>query len=210
MNTEVFIQTCPQRRDVLRECLESVERSDVGRRYTVLENPSQVERDRFYLWVLAIMAESSREWVVRLEDDVYVNEHILHNAETWPALERDDFGVGWLHVPGAIYDDTDVLTGEPPYLRRTNSVIYGYAASVMRTETLRRVLERVETNLTHAPRNWEGSLSRALYGIGKYVYLHDPSLVEHRVDVPSTFGTKKLRSYHHSSAHRFDPTWKRT
>lgn len=211
MDVEVIIQTCAQRRDVLHECIESVELSDIGSSYTVIENPESVPRDQFFIDVLSRMSSSEREFVVRLEDDCLVNRYILENASQWRALDQDDFGIGWLHVPQYMEDQLrryERHTADGLFFR-TSGVVYGFAATVARPDVIKEVVEAAESNLRRIPRNWEKALVHAIWRSGRRVYYHLPSLAEHRLDIPRTFNSSALTEYKHSSGERFDPFWRR-
>ena len=90
----VFVQTCPARRHLLHETASWVERSDIGKNYTVLEHQEGQPLKDFLWSVLTEMAHAPTQYVLRLEDDAIVGRHILHNTFLWQALKEEDFGAG--------------------------------------------------------------------------------------------------------------------
>ena len=76
----VIVQTCPERRGARDETLASLEASDIGTNYTLLEHPPGLTRRDFFAEVLRTMSEAETEWVIRFEDDV-----VPFGAALWAA-----------------------------------------------------------------------------------------------------------------------------
>jgi hypothetical protein len=134
----VIVQTCPPRRNDAVATLASLRESDIGDGFEVMEHPEGMERCRFFRSVLARMAEATTRYVIRCEDDILVNRHILHNFLSWPALSHPVFGCGWLYVSElALSHETAVQVPRPdgpPALVRNIPIMYGSLCVGMPTE----------------------------------------------------------------------------
>jgi hypothetical protein len=154
---------------------------------------------------------STPDFILRLEDDVIVNEHILHNVSTWPALDKPDFGMGLLfnwdgQWPPLPQSQRWHFDGS---LRRLDLDLAGAQAQVFRASFVPKMISQISNaQRWHPP----GELvyekaSRATRLAGKYVYLHRPSLVNCHVGcVMSADGCKHGG---HFSRKTWHPTWRR-
>lgn len=216
----VAVQTCPERRQHRLRTLQSIENSDIGTRYSLLEHPLPAEpgpalptslrllqqrairrRPRLYKsrrimehlrHVLHVMYDSGAPYSLRLEDDVLVNRNILHNLATWPALGEESFGVGWLFCSEAL-------------LKARRSVGYGRASKTPYRNSRemfaslgilfpRAVIPQVLGKLTGYSQDL--AISRAVWDCGRRCFFHVPALVENRIRVPSARGNVADPRYH--------------
>jgi hypothetical protein len=209
----VFVQTCPARRGLIGPTLASLRTSDARTIFEVLEHPDGQERCRFYRSVLAAMADCGAGHVIRCEDDVIVNRHLVHNYLSWPALREPLFGCGWLYVSEAAYRDhvTTRTTARGERYRATE-LMYGSLCVAMPVAHALRCLvmfdELVElygcplqsctrTNRrcehrNHRPRQrhsygQDTLFSRTMWRMGRRVFFPQPVLAENRL-IPSTRG----------------------
>jgi hypothetical protein len=222
----VFVQTCPARRVGARETLESVRASDIGEDFSVLEHPSDQTKCQFFESVLRQMSAADAPYVMRLEDDVIVNRHILHNFLTWPALKNPLFGAGWLYVSEAAFRAT--RTHRMGY--RNTEVMYGslcvgmprehVAAAVQLLEEWQKLFGCALDTCNCGKRNdrprmsktygQDCALSRAVWKLGKRVFFHDPVLAENRL-IQSTHGLKTTGHPSHWRAGKlFQVQWRRS
>ncbi len=226
----VAVQTCPQRREARVPTLDSIERSDIGSRYELLEQlvppPPENETPRqrrrrlrtlarrvpppatlvmeHLRRVLQTMYDSGAEYCLRLEDDILVNRHVLHNLSTWPALEDRDFGAGWLFCTKPLLDDRLRVRRSrgsgTPY--RACKEMFAALGVLFRRNMIPEVLRRLK-----GPAQDIG-LSTAVWKSGKRCFFHVPALVENRVELPSVRGNGVSLRYH-VAGELFDPEWKR-
>ncbi len=225
----VFIQTCPARWLSASGTLESVRASDIGEDFNLLKHPPNVPKCEFFAQVLRTMAAAPARYVMRLEDDVLVNRHILHNFLSWPALRDPLFGAGWLYVSEASHRD-HWRTGESSLGRYRNSdVMYGSLCVVMPREYIAAAVKLVDewekafgcaldtcncSKKNKKPRasktfGQDAALSRSVWALGKRVFFPNPVLAENRL-LPSTHGLKTTGHPAHWRAGKlFKPNWRR-
>lgn len=228
----VILQTCPQRQEDAKKTIESLRASDAASALEVMEHPRGVERCRFYREVLAKMAAAETPYVIRCEDDILVNRHLVHNFLSWPALTDPRFGCGWLYVPAAAFTH-ESATRLGPFVIRNSPIMYGALCVGMPTAHARAALDlfdrwiadsgcgltgctmnrRCEHETRRPPprRGQDTLLSQAVWQLGKRVFYHQPVLAENRV-IPSARGTTYLRRPRpeqlQAGAH-FKPNWRR-
>ncbi len=210
MDVEVVVQTVAGRENVLRKTRRSIENSDIGADYQVLLQPPDATAREHFLGILDRMQTASSELVLRLEDDALVNRHILHNVRTWRAPADKRFGAGWMFGSWHLLrkNPLDII-----YNRRPDIWVTGSHASVgvlLRTrdvEWIRAGCERYFAE-TPGPLAQDMALSDAVFKAGKMICVHNPPLVEHRLDVPSSLGHPH-NALDHSTRGLFDPAWKR-
>jgi hypothetical protein len=176
----------------------------------VLVHPQGQRLRAFFLDVLRTMASSSAEYVVRLEDDVVVNKHLIPNLLSWGALSEPNFGCGWLFVPDGVLRDGQRLGHSPrgwPF--RKNRLLHCAQGVVLPTRIVGELVPLVERFLRTAPGSAQQdlSLSAAVWDSRRRVYLHDPPLVEHRIQTPSTLGHQATVS--RTTGGRFQADWRR-
>ena len=203
MNIKVFVQTCPQRRETRRFALESIEQSDIGKDYTLVEHTDGMQPGdgtgrakarvlKFFGDLLQQMYESGVDYCLRLEDDVIVNRHILHNIRTWPALSEKNFGVGWLFVPPGVIED-EVNRGKGPRTGthfRNNRGMFGALAVLFPRDRIPLISPK------HLRLGQDIAISAAMWDHGWRCYLHEPSLVENNLRIPSARAHTNSPDFH--------------
>lgn len=203
----VYIQTVPGREAVLAGLEQSLQQSDVGRDYTVLQHQPGETVAEFFVRLLRTMSGSHRKLVLRLEDDALVNRHLVHNCTTWEMARQDDFGVGWLYSP-----PMSVL--DYIYQRRVNNpwrkrLVCGCVGTLFRTADLPWIIEGCERWFAQKGGDaMDFAISSAVYDAGRLLYLHDPPIVEHRTEVKSSLGHAIWPE--HSTCGTFRPEWRRS
>lgn len=192
MNIAVFVQSCPGRSAALAQTMESIGASDIWRDYKVTMHGRGASLNAYFFLVLEMMADCGADYVIRLEDDVFVNKHILENVRRWPALQEPDFGAGWLFTPSGVMGPSwyschrMTKSGE---MWRSKLPMHSSVAYMFPTKLLPRVIEE----LRKVEKEYEGALmdlgvSMAVHKAGHKCFLHQPSLVEHNVKVTSAMG----------------------
>ena len=181
----VIVQTCPARRELLPKTLSWIEKSDIGKNYTVMEHPEGMKLGEFFLRVIQAMTNVPTRYVIRLEDDSVVNSHILYNISTWPALREENFGAGWLFSPdGPIRDVSKLgrgkLTGE---LYRDFEYMHAALGILVPTKLMPDIVQYAPPR---SPQDFY--FTRALWAMGKRLYFHIPSLIENQTRWPSARG----------------------
>jgi len=203
----VWIHTCPPREPLLGRLLDSLRRSDV-REYEIrccrAKGLHAVED-----WMVAQLDELTErdEWVLRMEDDIVVSPHLMHNALSWPARRCPYFGVGLLYRFSWYTDDTDrwrvdAATGS---LWHDHRHVAGAQLVLYRSEAWRRIRK-------HLPLQ-RGSLmdlgiTEAVQRAGLRTYVHKPSLAQTLPEV-STQHCLHAGSQHEHYALDYDPEYRR-
>jgi hypothetical protein len=210
----VVVQACPAPgRPGIERVKASIEASDIGKKYDWREHPPGMTIEEHLYASMRAARDAGADLVLRLEDDVLVNRHILHNLGTWAAVDDPRFGMGWAFDP-PIYS-----TGSnAKWPRRSrpdrwhNGRLPFSQAVVMRSSD-------IETLIVHAKHwykefaSYDGDLDNALcyaaLAMGKQICIHAPSLTEHLVEqMPSTLGHRHLNQTA-SSCGSFDLEFKR-
>lgn len=206
MKISVFLQTCPQRRTDRLLTIESLKQSDVGDGFTVLEHPEGQDKRAFFRRVLETMADSGADYALRLEDDVIVNRHILHNLSTWGAIDDPLFGAGWLFVPEAALSVHFGTSRGTKY--RALAEMWAALAVVIPVKYVSVCLDELDRS---EKLEQDLIMSRAVWKLSKRCFFHEPSLAENR-DPPTAFGTKYLpgtTTKHLFAGRTFSADWKR-
>lgn len=214
MKLTALVQTCTGREASLQRTLASIEASDIED-YEVLHHPATMTNRRFFLSVLDRAIDLPVDYVLVLEDDVTVGRYIRHNILSWPAIEVEDFAAGWVFVPDGVADDTNRQLGKPPFVRRVGE-LHAACAMVFSRSSLPWLREGVESvfldwgiDAAGAPGR-DLAVSRVISSArNAFIYMHIPSLAEHRMDEASMFGHTHNR-YHHSAWYQFDPDYRRS
>lgn len=192
----VWLQTTV-RRDA-SQTIKSIERSDIGGRFLVVEDKKQRQFPRDYIdlqnfwhrsWLE--MADAARvrncSLILRLEDDIVVNRHILHNVCRWKAPESPLFGLGtlfspdyWLKKPQLFV--ADKATGA---VYRNNIDVEGAQGQLVATSRIEALLAGVPQAIRdkgfgkpHHQPSFDWSLSRAAWPLGLRAFVHQPALVD--------------------------------
>lgn len=204
----VFVQTIPNRSS-WPETRASIEASDIQQSFLLEQARDKTPREHF-LHVLQIMSQSQAPWAVRLEDDVLVNRHILHNVRSWNAKNEHRFGAGWLFDPGG----TTRTTHDRIYQRLGSDrwhagQLHCCQGVLLRTEDIPRLRNLCKAWFDANPGKLaqDLALSRAVAAAGKSICVHAPPLVEHLIRYSSTLGHARMRS--HTTEGAFQLNWKR-
>lgn len=210
MNAAFFVQTVKGRETVLADSLASIEVSDIVEYTLATHDPEEMPVQAFFFSLLERMAKAETELVVRLEDDIIVNKYIRHNVENWPALDDPEFGAGWLFVmrsvtgPSWFHSHRMMPSGE---MWRSHLPIHGGVGYVFKTKDMPALIEALQPFKDHGDLMDVG-VSSAIDRMARRLYLHMPSLLEHRLDVASSM------NHHHSIENStagglFEPDWRR-
>ena len=195
----------------------SLEASDIGTNYQRVLHPKHLDLRGFMLHLFEVMEkESDSKYVIRFEDDVFVNKHILHNVRTWPALSDARFGLGWLFNPAGEYTERTVL--DRIYKRPGKDAWYKGDDPVKRIWRsfgvlfLRSDLAYVRDYMDHwFERNrvdfFDLAFAPAIAATGRWTCVHSPSLVER--NVLSTTNLNHAYDENDESGGTFMSDWKR-
>lgn len=203
-----FLQTCPQRRLDRLPTIQSLQQSDVGDRFTVVEHPDGVGLHAFFGTFLEAMAAAKTDYVIRFEDDVLVNRHILHNVVTWPALADPLFGAGWLFVPEIAFGVAKHVRSSRGIKYRNTPEMWAALAIVLPTKLVPLCLDELKQTVKA---DQDLVISRAVWKAGKRCFFHEPVLAENR-DPVSAVGTRYPRGTtkkHLFAGRLFSADWKR-
>jgi hypothetical protein len=206
-----WIHNCPQRATSVEATIESVGESDIDQ-WTLwchsedLKSAEEIER----WWEERLLEASDKsDFVLRLEDDVVVNKHIEHNIKNWPALQRDDFGVGsvfdladtvWYRFKepdGTVWNGEDWITAQGLVFK---SSLVPKLVSRMReirkdAFKFRRVLRL----------NFDQVVAAAIHDMGLRVFFHEPCLVD---CIPGNGQSTVGENHDDYRAKNFDPHWR--
>jgi glycosyltransferase involved in cell wall biosynthesis len=185
----VVVQAPPQSRPGWEQVRQAIEASDIGTNYDVMfQRPEHNSREHF-LAVLDRLAAADTDLVLRLEDDVDVNRHILYNLSTWPELDDPRFGVGWVFdAGGSTYSSFDRKWRKiPTKCRWTNCRIAYSQGTLIHRRDVPWIRERSKLWFDIHPgvNDQDLALSEVICQRGKWICIHAPSLLEHRIDLPS-------------------------
>jgi hypothetical protein len=188
-SVSVFVQCPALPRDGFERCRSSIEASDIGTQYVCAMQQPGVGVFEHFLTLLDTMADADTELVVRLEDDVDVNVHFVHNVATWPALHDPRFGLGWLFDPGGRTTTVhDRVYNRPPSheIWECRQLAYSLAVVMWRKDVPAIRKSCASWYEQYGGNAQDLALSVAPNSFGKSVVVHAPSLVEHMIDMGST------------------------
>ena len=207
MRIKVVVQTCPQRRELLPQTLESIQGSDIDD-YEVMEHPEGMSLYDFFLSVMRCLRDSGADYGVRLEDDALVNRHFIHNIRTWGALNEANFGAGWLFASQGMFNDRGKLQRSMPSgeLYRNTREIHCALAVLLPIPLLRDELYAHMVAKGKQPQDF--AMSGAVWDGGRRCYLHSPPIAEN-VFAPSVRGHTNHTRYGHCAGSYFKPDFKR-
>jgi len=185
----VVVHTHPARRDHLRPVRDSIEaNSDIEDYSLACEQPGLTKYEKMLHWLMFLLLNARLSpYVLRLEDDVQVNKHIIHNLCTWDALRDPEFGCGVLF---AHRDNVgEFQRGEFGLVNQSRASKISYAqghlyessALQLACKAVWDVLQREGENWKTIDRRWsrfDGTMTLAMGIVGKHIYLHRPSLVD--------------------------------
>jgi hypothetical protein len=205
----IWVHTCPKRLGSLREIVASLDASDAKGRYQILtcEEQGLENVERWTRETIKRLCKKTR-FVLRLEDDVVVSPHLLHNVCNWPALGKaTDFGVGLLYLHRMYREDTrlkhlirrDQVSGSAWF---ENDRICGAQAVVYDAETYWSIYDQLPL-MTGA--EMDVGISFAVFEAGLRSYVHTPDLVRES-DVAKSSELRHKHGADHTSS-TFDPEW---
>jgi hypothetical protein len=209
---KVFIQSV-EGRPVWERCRAALEASDIGTGYQRIVHPAGRTYPEFVQDIFAQMAEAPTPYVLRFEDDVTeVNEFILQNITTWPALDDPRFGVGWLFDPGGEFTERthiEKIYGEPGRDGYQSRGLMHSCAVLFRTADLLWLREYIADWMeTHT--YYDQAIGYALAQYDRCVVVHAPSLVDHDADVPSLLShLGRVREFTDTAGGTFRRDWVR-
>lgn len=209
VNITVIVQAVPGRPS-WPETRRSIEASDIGARYELaLQAPDRTPREHF-LALLKRAALAPTPWVLRLEDDVLVNQSIIHNLQTWPAKSDPQLGAGWLFDPGGTTRTVhDRMYGRVGTDRWHQGELHCCQGVLLPTECLTELAELSARWFDAHPGklSQDLALSHAVAEMGLAICVHAPPLVEHLAHHTSTLGNPVMRW--HTTEGAFKPDWRR-
>jgi hypothetical protein len=202
----VVVQAGPTPRAGWNEVKAAIEGSDIGHNYEVLFQPRGQSLAEHVLGCLDRLYQSSADLCIRFEDDIDVNEHILHNVRTWPLLHSPQCGAGWLFDPGGFGNPTN----HGRWCDRSQAYSQGV---VFKRADLPWICEGVakwfaQRSVDHH-KEMDLAISHAVTSAGKRIAIHAPSLLEHRIDLPSTLGHQHVQCQTSTSRGTFAKDWRR-
>ena len=197
---ETFVFAAPGRDEAHALCFESLHESDIGTRYTVCLHPESISAQQHWLETHERAAQSSAEYVLMLEDDCIVNEHILHNVATWRWRVHPRFGAGWLYNAGGSSKGRDAWYTGPKEWFGTVAVLY-------RTELMPQFIRDAWDRMQQRGIPWDYAISWAIQRHHQ-IRVHAPAIVEHLDQLPSKMGNKAGRAYR-TTRDSFQDEWKR-
>lgn len=181
-----WMVTCPEREDIRQATLASLRDSDWrDLEVRIVVDPEQTgERTeritRQFRHVLQQFVGHEAEYALLLEDDLIFNRHFRHNLERWqPYREREitlaglcNFG----HREIAFDVARHAVAVDP-------SAAFGSQALLLSKRTAEHIVRTWDTLNAFS----DLRILRLAAQLGRPIYYHTPSLVQHRV-VPSTWG----------------------
>lgn len=222
------------RRDPSRT-IRSIEHSDIGSRFILVKDQkartfpqdySDLQQWWHSTWLDMVASAQIRgcRWILRLEDDVLVNRHILHNLCTWSAPHNKLFGLGTLFVPDYWLKRPELFqTIDGAAIRKVKDV-EGAQGQLVATDLVAELLAgvpraRQERGLCQDkhPPSFDWSLSRSAWYLGRRVFVHMPALVDlheesrsSKIDLAQHRGAPPDNPRKHYWGHEsFNPTWRR-
>ena len=222
-----WIHTSPARAgsDCLEQTLRSLRESDIGDEFEVCLGPpasthTVAEMNQWWMDTLLRKATEStsdggRGYVVRFEDDIIVNRHILHNVKTWPALGQANFGMGDLFNADSYwperYDPMLWRVRGPEAIQRLELDQQGGQGQLFASAALPKIMKKVERagDLGGGKFGaYDFVVSRACNYAGFGYYAHLPSLVNCH-DGCKVRSDGVAHDVGHYSDKNFDLNWKR-
>jgi len=159
--------------------------------------------------------EDDRLIIIRVEDDVIVNRHLVHNVVTWPALAESDFVMGTLFTLDGNYPGSGIVAGrrQSGAHYRLDYGIAGLQGVVYDARRLEELAQVRQWLLKHKPsdcsfHSMSLQIYRSMFQLRRPVYVHFPSLVNgHSGSKISAGGRENLVGHY---AHKtFKPDWRR-
>lgn len=216
----VAVHTHPGRKDELEPLMESIFQSDIEYVAVECELDGLTKYEKMLHWLTFLLRHARlAPYVLRLEDDVRVNKHILHNLASWNALRDPEFGCGVLFAHqdnvGKFQRGEFGLVNESraPKISYSQGQLYESSALQSACQAVWDVLQREGENWKTIDRRWsrfDGTMTLAMGLIGKHIYLHRPSLVDctEVACICSLHCRRGVKDIQHRAL-GFDPEWRR-
>jgi hypothetical protein len=192
--------TCPQRDETRKATLASLAASDwPDLPLQVLVDPEKtgdrVERiSRQILHALQQFLDHTAEYLLLLEDDLSFNRYLRHNVEHWRPYRRREITLAGLYNPGLREIAFDVAG-------HAVAVAPGFGFGTQALLLFRPAVEHLVNGWNTLNAAADSRLMHLASQLGRPLYYHAPSLVQHR-QLPSTWGGTP------HEARDFDPDWR--
>jgi hypothetical protein len=209
----VVVQGCPAPgRPGIDKVKASIEASDIGTNYQWRVQPPGMSIEEHMYDCMRAGRDTGADLVLRLEDDVLVNRHILYNLGTWKAPDDPRFGLGWAFDPGGRTGWRARFRTRLRADRWEEGLVPFSQAVLMRPGDIEDIIvhsRRYFDTIAYYGGAQDNALTYAVAALGKQVAVHAPSLSEHLIEqMPSQFGHRHAKPIASSNG-SFDPDWKR-
>ncbi len=178
--------SCTARDEVRRQTLRNLERTDWGQAEVLVEMDDGVGDDpkerqqRSALRLLKRFLQAKGDHLLFLEDDLDFNRWLRHNLEQWPPLQARSVTLAGLYNPGLREEACDVKSRA--YVIRADH-IFGSQAFLLSRKAAQFMIE----HWNEVEGMQDIRMSRLAGRLGRPIYYHSPSLVQH-VGAKSTWG----------------------
>jgi hypothetical protein len=181
---QVVVLAAPGRDEAHALCYDSIRKSDIGDEFVISENLPGMAPAEHWKLTHDLAAEAKSRFVLVLEDDVLVNQHILYNLDTW-RYKHDErsFGAGMVYAPGGYARRDTWYSGTWDW--------YGTCGVLYPTARLPGLIERAWARMQKEGMPWDLAITWASHLDGRRIRVHHPALVEHLNDLPSKLGNAK-------------------
>jgi hypothetical protein len=115
---------------------------------------------------------SGAEFVLFLEDDLTFNRHLDHNLRAWDLFQERAITLASLYNPGV---GTRIMCPPRAWLAAEPSTIFGSQAFLISRHALEHILARWD----QIPGLQDIKMSRLAAELGRPIYYHAPSLIQH-------------------------------
>ncbi len=204
----VYVMTNHGRPDLLARTLDSLRQSDVGTDFSVFSHPPRMAFLDFFVACFEAVG-TDRRYVVQIEDDVVVNQHLLHNLRNWTARRDPQFGVGYGFVSQGVAGDRGRQARSALGIYRSCEFTHGSCLALVPAAEVPALCAAMRARMVpKTPPQFGGDLllSGAVWDWSKRVYLHEPALAE------TDIGTSSIRCHpvtpDHAAQDNFHPRWR--
>ena len=196
---ETVMISCEQRRELRRQTLENLARTDWGQEPIIQLDDGAggqpvLRQLRSTFLVLRRALERNPDYVLFLEDDLLFNRHLRHNLFNWSPVKNAMITVAGLYNPKLCDAGCDVRHNVR--VMHPNA-IFGSQAFLISKKTARFLLRHWD----QAGAGQDIQIARLAGRLKQPIFYHAPSLVQH-VGFHSVWGGQ----FHQAAD--FDPQWK--
>ena len=138
--------------------------------------------------------EAEADYLLFLEDDLIFNRHLLHNLTNWKPLREDSVTLAGIYNPNIGWWKWEQ---KDHYLEADPNTIYGSQAFVVSQAAAKFIVE----HWSDLPGMQDIKMSRLAACLGKPLYYHVPSLVQH-------VGNNSVWGGHFHQTHDYDAEWR--